>query len=211
MAKGLGLAIAEAAQRPVMSATRVARMRVAIFLPAESLRHARYAGSTATLASRSRFVPGIDPPFMDGASPHTFSSAPSRSSIRSSACSSPTESRTSPSPMPSSARCSGVSRWCVVVVGCVIRLLASPRLLVMPISVSALRKRNAPALPPLISKAISVEPARHLLGDDRGLRMVLAARIDQPRDLVVAGERSAIVPRGLGLRARRAPAASPAP
>ena len=41
---------------------------------------------------------------------YTFSSAVSRSSIRSSGCSSPAEKRTSPSPMPSSARCSGVSR-----------------------------------------------------------------------------------------------------
>ena len=41
---------------------------------------------------------------------HTLSSAVSRSSIRSSACSRPAEKRINPSPMPSSARCSGVSR-----------------------------------------------------------------------------------------------------
>ncbi len=43
-------------------------------------------------------------------SPHAFSSAACRSSIRSSRCSSPAEKRIKPSLMPSSARASGVSR-----------------------------------------------------------------------------------------------------
>ncbi len=54
----------------------------------------------------------------------------------------------------------GASRWWVVVAGCVIRLFASPRLLLMRMSLSASSKRNAAALPPLMSKATSVEPPR---------------------------------------------------
>ena len=53
------------------------------------------------------------------------------SAARSSKASRPTESRSMPSVMPSSARASGLRRWWVVVAGCVIRLLASPRLLEM--------------------------------------------------------------------------------
>ena len=66
----------------------------------------------------------------------TFS-AWSISSIRSSASSSPTESRSVPGPMPSSARASSVRFLCVVVAGWVIRLLASPRLLEMRMISSA--------------------------------------------------------------------------
>src|SRR5215472_5227087 len=91
---------------------------------------------------------------------HAAFSATSKSSTRSSGCSRPHESRTSPSLMPSSARAAGVRRWCVVVAGWVIRLLASPRLLLMRTSLSVSWKRNAAALPPLTSKATSVEPAR---------------------------------------------------
>ena len=89
---------------------------------------------------------------------YTLSSAASRSSHRSSGCSSPHDRRTIPSVMPSSARAAGPMRWCVVVAGWVIRLLASPRLFEMRTSLSASWKRNAPALPPLISNATSVEP-----------------------------------------------------
>ena len=78
LAKGLGLAIAEAAERPVVSA------------------HRRSARVSLIRIARRFF--------------YTFSSAVSRSSITSSGCSRPAENRTSPSPMPSSARCSGVSR-----------------------------------------------------------------------------------------------------
>ena len=78
LAKGLGLAIAEAAQRPVVSAKAMPRQFDAGIISARCF--------------------------------HALSSAVSRSSIRSSGCSSPAENRTSPSPMPSSARCAGVSR-----------------------------------------------------------------------------------------------------
>ena len=43
--------------------------------------------------------------------------------------------------------------------------------------------------------------AAHLLLDDRGLRMVVPARIDQPRHLRMLGERIGDLGRGLGLRA----------
>ena len=51
-----------------------------------------------------------------------------------------------------SARTCGPSRRCVVVAGCVTRLLASPKLLEILTSFRALRKRNAASLPPAISK-----------------------------------------------------------
>ena len=88
MAKGLGLAIAEAAAAAGDVGDHVARGAVA--LDAADLRMIEAAPAI-----------GIITP---------LSSAVSRSSIRSSGCSSPAENRTSPSPMPSSARCSGVSR-----------------------------------------------------------------------------------------------------
>ncbi len=53
---------------------------------------------------------------------------------------------------------SGFRRWCVVVAGWVSRLLASPRLLEMPMIDSALAILNAPALPPFTSKVTSVPP-----------------------------------------------------
>src|SRR5262249_7900274 len=91
---------------------------------------------------------------------YAAASAVTRSSTRSSGCSSPHDSRTSPSVMPSSARAAGVRRWCVVVAGCVIRLLASPRLLLILTSLSAAWNRNAAALAPLTSQATSVDPGR---------------------------------------------------
>src|SRR6266571_4633886 len=91
---------------------------------------------------------------------YTASSAPSRSSTTSSGCSRPAENRTRESLIPSSARSCGFRRWCVVVAGWVIRLLASPRLLVMATSLSALRNRNVAAWSPLTSKATKVEPPR---------------------------------------------------
>ena len=63
-----------------------------------------------------------------------------------------------PAPMPSAARCSGLRRWWVVVSGWVIRLLASPRLLEMPMIDSALAIAKASPLPPSTSNATSVPP-----------------------------------------------------
>ena len=103
------------------------------------------------------------------------------------------------------------SRWCVVVAGWVIRLLASPRLLEMRTSLSASWKRKAPFLPPSTSNATSVEPPRICFCDDRGLRMVRPAGIDQPRHLRMLGERLRDRRRGVGLPRARAPAASPVP
>ena len=60
--------------------------------------------------------------------------------------------------MPSAARCSGVSRWWVVVAGWVTRLLASPRLFEISTISSASRKRKAAALPPASSSASIVPP-----------------------------------------------------
>ena len=85
-------------------------------------------------------------------------SAISMSSIRSSASSRPIEMRSVPGPMPSSARASSVRFLCVVVAGCVIRLLASPRLLEMRTISSAFSKSKAAFLPALRSKQIRVDP-----------------------------------------------------
>ena len=76
-----------------------ARMRAPV---PTSLSAARAAEMVGTL----RFAPTLQ----QSARPHAFSSAASKSSIRSSACSSPAEKRMKPSLMPSSARASGVSR-----------------------------------------------------------------------------------------------------
>ena len=54
-------------------------------------------------------------------------------------------------------------------------------------------------MPPLISKATSVEPAAHLALRDLGLRMVGPARIDQARDLGMLGERDRDGRRRVGL------------
>ena len=117
--------------------------------------HARAAGADRRCESDRCGFPATRRPLLTPPSARS-----SRSSTMSSGCSSPTESRTKPSLMPSSARCAGVSRWCVVVAGWVIRLLASPRLLQMRTSLSASWKRKRPALPPSTSKATSVEPPR---------------------------------------------------
>ena len=103
--------------------------------------------------------------------------------MRSSGCSRPTESLTRPSETPISARSSGVKRWCVVVAGWVIRLLASPRLLEIRIRSRAFRKRKAPGLASLDLEGDQGRAARHLPGDDIGLRVIGAARIDQAADL----------------------------
>ena len=59
--------------------------------------------------------PAADPPGRlappAGAVAHTTSNAASTSSMMSSGCSRPTETRTKPSLIPSSARCAGVRRW----------------------------------------------------------------------------------------------------
>ena len=90
--------------------------------------------------------------------------------------------------MPSAARCSGFRRWCVVVSGWVMRLLASPRLLEMPMIESALAARNAAALPPATSKATQRAAAAHLAARELRLRMIGAAGIEHADDVRAAGE-----------------------
>ena len=60
--------------------------------------------------------------------------------------------------MPCSSRAASESRWWVVVEGWVMRLFASPRLLEMRITLSALATRNAPFCPPFTSKVMTLEP-----------------------------------------------------
>jgi hypothetical protein len=61
--------------------------------------------------------------------------------------------------MPSAARASSLRRWWVVVAGWVMIDFASPRLLEIVTSSSALRNRNAAACPPL-SSSDSIVPGR---------------------------------------------------
>ena len=75
--------------------------------------------------------------------------------------SSPTETRTVPSVMPTAARASGASRRWVVVAGCVSDF-ASPRLFEMSTSLSAFMSANASSLPPVDLEGHHGPPAVHL-------------------------------------------------
>ena len=77
-----------------------------------------------------------------------------------------------PSEMPSSARASGFRRWWVVVAGCVIRLLASPRLLEMRISLQRVEEAERPGLAAFDLEGHERAGARHLPPRERGLRVV---------------------------------------
>ena len=132
---------------------------------------------------------------------HTAFSAVSTSSIRSSGCSSPHDSRTMPSLMPSSARCCGlqplVRRR---------RRMGDQALGVAEIvgdahDLERVLERERALLAAATSNATSVEPPRICFCDDRGLRMVRPAGIDQPRHLRMLGERVRDLAGGVGLRA----------
>ena len=158
LAKGLGQAIAEAAQRPVLSAS--------------------------VHASRRR-----------------LSGVQRRQQIldQSSGCSSPAENRTSPSPMPSCGALRGrqplVRRR---------RRMRDQALGVAEIVGDADELERVEEAEGAVFAALHLERAQrrarlHLLGDHGGLRMVGPARIDQPADLLVPGERIGDRAGGLGL------------
>src|SRR5262249_35835053 len=91
---------------------------------------------------------------------HIAASACSRSAIRSSASSMPTERRTSVSPMPSCARTSAGTEPCVIRAGCSIRLSTPPRLSASANSRQRSRKRLASSTLPLRSAEIMPPKAR---------------------------------------------------
>ncbi len=87
-----------------------------------------------------------------------MSSACLTSASRSSGSSSPTESRTRPGVIPKAARCASLSRWWVVVAGCVTIDFASPRLLEIVTIRSAFKKAKAADWPPARSSDRTVPP-----------------------------------------------------
>src|SRR6266404_4639453 len=110
--------------------------------------------------------------------------------IRSTSASRPADSRTSPSPMPSAARSSGLSLECVVVAGWVTRLFESPRLLEMSTRRSASRKRKQPSLSPDMTEGDDGAAFGHLAAPQLVLRMARQAGIDHPADLRVGFEKA---------------------
>ena len=56
--------------------------------------------------------------------------------------------RTIPSLMPSSARCAGVSRWCVVVAGCVMQALGVAKIVADADQFERVGKRKPPSCRP---------------------------------------------------------------
>ena len=128
-------------------------------------------------------------------------SARSISAARSVTASRPTESRSMPSVMPSSARASGLSRWCVVVAGWVIRLLASPRLLEMRISLQCVEEAEGRRLAAGDLEGHDLAEPRHLLARQRRLRVVGAAAIERAGDAGLAGQMIGDLGGGLALRA----------
>ena len=128
-----------------------------------------------------------------------FPSAISISTNRSSASSSPTDSRTVPGPMPSSVRASSLRFLWVVVAGWVIRLLRRRDCW----RSGSARARSRRRLPPAAALEIEEAPGRaaaHLAGDDISLRVVVAARIDHAADLRLLRQE-------VGHLARRSPSA----
>ena len=81
------------------------------------------------------------------------------------------------------------------------RLLASPRLLLMRTELERVLKTERALLAALDLERHQRRAAAHLLGHHGGLRMVRPAGIDQPRHLRMLGQRLCDTARGVGLRA----------
>ena len=115
--------------------------------------------------------------------------------IRSSVPSSPTEIRTTPSPSPIAARPSGPIARCVVVAGCVISDLASPRLLEMSIDPQLVQDLEGALL--ACPRAVELErdhgaAARHLPLGQVVLRMRRQERVLHPAHRGCPSRNSAI-------------------
>ena len=102
------------------------------------------------------------------------------SSSRSASASSPADKRTNQSPMPSSARASGLRRECVVVAGWVTRLFESPRLFEMSTSRSASMKAEAALLVAGDIESDQAAALRHLPPRQFVLGMARQAGIEHP-------------------------------
>ena len=120
--------------------------------------------------------------------------------MRSAASSIPTESRTSPQPMPSAARRSaGIEPW-LIVSGCPARLSTPPRLSASVNSRKPSRKAPHAAFVRVQIDGDDAAEALHLPLGERVLGMAFKARIDHALDLPVAlqmprhGERVRAVP-----------------
>ena len=114
--------------------------------------------------------------------------APSRSAIKSATSSTPTDSRTSVSEIPSAARCAGGTDACVMIAGCSIRLSTPPRLSASAKIRHRSRKRRDSSRPPFSNRRDHAAEAVHLPLRKLMLRMRRKPGIDHALDRRMALE-----------------------